>query len=393
MPEEIVEITREELYEKVWSTPIVQLAKHFHMSDVGLAKICKRLGVPRPGLGYWRKVQTGQKPRRVPLPIAKKGTPAVAVIRKLEKPESPIEAGSEAQALIEAEAAPDQLILVSESLRGCHSLVSRANAHFSVSRANDYGRILYNADACLDLSVSKATLHRALLIMDALIKGLETRGFEISVEKGTWALVLGEKVQFSMQEKITRSERQLTAKEEKEKQESHFFYILNRYVFTPTGELKLQIGNIPYSCSNIQKSWSDTKHQRLENRLNDFVAGLVTASTAIKKNRLAWEEQHRQRQEEERRRAEAEKRRRDEEVRRQRLHQQLDSWEKSRRIRAFVKAVSTQALAGLTTVVPPEQLRSWVDWATEYATLLDPLHAPAPEQVSEDEGARNGPDE
>ena len=43
-----IRMSRQELYKKVWSTPVVKLAKQFGLSDVGLAKICKRHNVPRP---------------------------------------------------------------------------------------------------------------------------------------------------------------------------------------------------------------------------------------------------------------------------------------------------------------------------------------------------------
>ena len=63
-----VVITREELYEAVWGEPIRQLAGRYGLSDVGLAKICRRLNVPKPGLGYWAKVEAGHKMPRTPLP-------------------------------------------------------------------------------------------------------------------------------------------------------------------------------------------------------------------------------------------------------------------------------------------------------------------------------------
>ena len=40
------EITREELYKLVWSKSLVLAAQELGISDVGLAKICKRLDVP-----------------------------------------------------------------------------------------------------------------------------------------------------------------------------------------------------------------------------------------------------------------------------------------------------------------------------------------------------------
>lgn len=48
--------TREELFELVWSKPMSKLAKELGVSDVGLAKACKRAGIPVPGLGYWTRV-------------------------------------------------------------------------------------------------------------------------------------------------------------------------------------------------------------------------------------------------------------------------------------------------------------------------------------------------
>jgi len=59
MNDEIIRFMREQLYKKVWSRPISSLAKEWGISDVGLAKICKRHNIPRPGLGYWRKKELG----------------------------------------------------------------------------------------------------------------------------------------------------------------------------------------------------------------------------------------------------------------------------------------------------------------------------------------------
>jgi hypothetical protein len=54
-------LTREQLYGKVWSQSVSSLAKEVGTFDVGLAKICKRYDIPRPGLGYWSKKQAGFK--------------------------------------------------------------------------------------------------------------------------------------------------------------------------------------------------------------------------------------------------------------------------------------------------------------------------------------------
>lgn len=61
-------IARVELYERVWTTPMQRLANEFGLSDVGLAKLCRRHQIPVPGRGYWTRLQFGQKPGRTPLP-------------------------------------------------------------------------------------------------------------------------------------------------------------------------------------------------------------------------------------------------------------------------------------------------------------------------------------
>ena len=75
-------ITRAELYEKVWSEPMVKIAKEFGISDRGLAKTCKRLEVPVPPRGYWAKLQAGKRVSKLPLPAAKPMTTAETVIHR-----------------------------------------------------------------------------------------------------------------------------------------------------------------------------------------------------------------------------------------------------------------------------------------------------------------------
>lgn len=61
-------LTRQEMYDLVWSKPMTQLATEFELSDVGLRKICKAAQVPTPGLGYWAKLANGKKVTKTELP-------------------------------------------------------------------------------------------------------------------------------------------------------------------------------------------------------------------------------------------------------------------------------------------------------------------------------------
>jgi hypothetical protein len=63
LPQE-VKLSREDLHEKVWTTPIRKLAPEFGLSDVGLAKICKKHQIPRPGLSYGGQIYSWDRNRR-----------------------------------------------------------------------------------------------------------------------------------------------------------------------------------------------------------------------------------------------------------------------------------------------------------------------------------------
>ena len=57
---------REKLYEQVWSQPMRTVAQAYAVSDVWLAKVCRRLKMPVPGRGYWAKKAAGMKVGRRP---------------------------------------------------------------------------------------------------------------------------------------------------------------------------------------------------------------------------------------------------------------------------------------------------------------------------------------
>jgi len=65
----MVKITRQKLYELVWSKPMRDAAATIPMSDRGLKKVCQRYAVPVPPQGYWNKLQAGHLVEPIPLPL------------------------------------------------------------------------------------------------------------------------------------------------------------------------------------------------------------------------------------------------------------------------------------------------------------------------------------
>jgi site-specific recombinase XerD len=75
---------RESLHEIVWTAPVMEVAKRLGVSDVGLAKLCRRAAIPTPTRGYWARVESGQSVGRAPLPPAPEGLPTLLRIRGTE---------------------------------------------------------------------------------------------------------------------------------------------------------------------------------------------------------------------------------------------------------------------------------------------------------------------
>jgi hypothetical protein len=63
-----IEVKRSQLYELVWSKPVKTVAMELGISDVGLAKACRRSDIPVPPRGYWAKVEAGRESPQVRLP-------------------------------------------------------------------------------------------------------------------------------------------------------------------------------------------------------------------------------------------------------------------------------------------------------------------------------------
>jgi integrase len=72
---------RDDLYHLVWTSPVSEIAARMGVSDVALAKLCRRAAIPIPGRGYWQRTEAGQPVEPTPLDVAPKGLPELLRIR------------------------------------------------------------------------------------------------------------------------------------------------------------------------------------------------------------------------------------------------------------------------------------------------------------------------
>ncbi len=63
-----ITVHQDVLFREAWEEPMSILAKRYNISDVALAKICRKLKVPAPSRGYWAKIRNGHRMNKPKLP-------------------------------------------------------------------------------------------------------------------------------------------------------------------------------------------------------------------------------------------------------------------------------------------------------------------------------------
>ncbi len=370
MSEGKIILNRAELYEQVWSLPITRLAAKYGLSDNGLRKICRKLNIPTPPIGYWARLQHGKKVVKKPLPQLKYGEPDIYTTGIKRVAEQLLENDSQIKDLITEEEREGK-ITVQERLASPHPLVAKTLEVLSEVKPDEYGVLRPWRQKYLDLRVSPASLKRALRIMDAIVKAFEKRTFKVEIITDkvpvSYVMIHDHRLYFSLWEKIDRVEH-IPTKQEIEEQKKYSWNRPPLWDYKATGRLSLYIKE--YSAEGLRKSWSDGKSKRLEDMLNDFIAGAIKVA-------LVSREEHLQREKiwEEERRKEAEERKRQiaEETFIKDLEMNAARWAKSRQIQAFIEKVEENFAQKAN---PPEiqaAFEKWVKKAKQYASRMDPL--------------------
>jgi len=197
MNEKSTKISRKELYDQVWSTPMSKLAQSYRISDVGLAKVCKKYNTPSPPRGYWAKKAAGQDLKRIPLPSGKREEMIEINANQFRTTNAKITKAKQQRIQV----------VVPKTLRSPHPLVKDAVEKMELCEPNSIGILEPPGKNCLDIRVSRKTLRRALRIMDALIKALDERGYRPAVSDGSTEVEIdGVTLQFGISEDL-KSER------------------------------------------------------------------------------------------------------------------------------------------------------------------------------------------
>lgn len=388
-------ITRLILYEQVWKRPTTLMAREFGLSDVGFAKLCKRNGIPRPPRGYWAMLQVGKAPPKTSLPMPERDWD-VEISVQAPIGDAPLAVAGEGVNL--AKNPSDEAVSVAETLHSAHPLVKASMPLLRVSRCSQYG-LLIPAVGCVCVSVSKSRLRRALLIMDALIRCFERRGYTVTCPARedklceTRVTIMGVEVPFRIDEYLLEKSGGLTgASPEKASFRLHRPWRYGKV--TPSGRLLLSVDEARCKWgvrwSGLRLKWQDGKRQRLEDMIGDIVAGLDQLASYMKTEKENDEKRERERRAEEERKAEVERRRQamiariSEERRRvKELREEAANWHESRTLRQYIEAVRQSAGERGGDVSADSETGKWLTWAAQQADRLDPLAESPPSVLDE----------
>ncbi|WP_340116175.1 hypothetical protein [Pelagibius sp. 7325] len=375
---ETLRLTRHELYERVWKTPVDKLAMELGMSGRGLAKICERHGIPVPPRGHWARKAAGQRVKRPQLiEIVDPRHPELPVNLRLRKPADVIEdeqapaTPSPARELFEKLLEDIGPLSVPRQLRNPHRIIVgwQEEEQIELERTRDslYGR--RKAKSVLATPLAR----RRLRILNTLFHELERRGFKIEAERNHWAgfsATLGyDRVEMLLYERILSTRKRLSDEEATAMGLSGRKWIQTREA---TGALDFEVKS--WLPKDAPSSWSDEEGSPLESKISEVLAGVMTAAgqEAARREQREAEERQRYREAEERRRLEKEYEA--EKIKEVALQQRAAAWHLAVELRSYVAAVQSAATdSGLQTT--EEELKNWSSWALDHADAIDPIHS------------------
>ncbi|MGR9253056.1 hypothetical protein [Rhizobium leguminosarum] len=332
--------SRQELYDLVWSRPILQLAEQFGISDRGLAKTCERYHIAVPGRGYWAKVEAGLPATKTPL--WKTDNPAFQTIeiggaQHQGNPQLAFAARAAQDAVLATRAAPvrqpktpDTRIVAGEPTVPTEPKVKvEASVPVTIGpvskpHASIMGIVLELRNAIPDqdggISIKGIRIHvasrtRMIAFLHHLAVALELRSISMGqADPGLIAEIPPDRIRFDIQEAGKHEKHEPTPSELRKEAEferrrdfaqrrgqwlpHETFY--REYDYYYSSKLSFEIHNW---ADGARKKWADGKRQTLESVLESIADGILY--------HLHFDKARREKQEEDERRWKHMARRRD----------------------------------------------------------------------------------
>lgn len=234
-------LSREELYQRIWTTPTTRLAREFGISDVALAKLCRRRAIPTPPRGYWARLHAGQHPPRPGLPEAPAGMDRPVTVSVSTHPPPPVPACPAPPPDNRSLPAPVAVFTPNDESR-LHPIARRVLHCLRHHKLSGRGLVRIREPGLPRISASPAQADRVARAVDSLLAATTARG--CTPEAGP-----ADRVEFR------REKRQVTFRIEEEVECLDLTVPRRRY--RPTGRLQFFLGAPGIPASRPQ-SWAES---------------------------------------------------------------------------------------------------------------------------------------
>ena len=256
------ELTREELYEKVWSTPGTKLAEELGISDVAITKRCKKLNVPRPSRGYWAKLAAGKKPRKLPLPPTQD-----EVFMKT------------------AEQSVGNELFLPESTESLHELAAALIAKIKKAHVDSDKRASFYGDRTLpEVKVTKAQAERAAQAVHVILQKVEPLGITFRKAQSSYGPAYFQKSHDRLYLKIEEEMIEKTPTARRSRYSGYGYGLREEKV--PSGRLIFSLKTDRYGSSD-EKEFTESERLPLDKVLARVVNEIRSHYVAAQKRRKA----------------------------------------------------------------------------------------------------------
>lgn len=345
---EEIKITRKELYEKVWSTPLTQLAKEYKISDVGLRKKCLKNDIPLPKAGHWAKVKHGKKVKKISLPNPDNKRLITIFIKDDNGRFYDPSEDDRIRIKHEITTQFQEFLLPTVKLTKPHHLISATKTHLSNRQSHYDGHISTDSSQFLNISASKSLLPLALRVFNSFIRLAEARGHSIKINDRSTVIIIDD-----IDIKIDVRERQKRVIDESFS--TNFTYHKN----IPSGILCFRMEEFG------KREWNNSK-KSIEEQLPSIFATLEVAAQQRKRWQIEAEKSRIKREAEEEARRVSHKLKLEEYNKYSQLLSDATRWQQAELIRSYINQAKHISY-------DQEWARKKADWVDPSTNLEDDI--------------------
>lgn len=340
-----ITLSRQQLYELVWSQPISALSNKYMLSEISFRTLCIKMSIPLPREGHWESIKMGKEVKVPPLTSNYHGPNTISLsINDMKKKQKVTINNSPAAVNNSSDVIEPVKDLILDNL------VVSAGKALRKKENITYDGMARSPKGELGICVTPPLVDRALTFMDLLIKALRMRGHDLIVkEDATCVIVFQQELKIYCREKNNRIPTN-------DKWQSH--------VFVPSGLLLLKLEGI------YDREWVDGKNKQIEEHIpsmiNKFEQEAIRRNdwkANAEKQRILYEEQLKLEKER--------KEKHDQELASFKiLFQRAIRWEKAQLLRIYIDELESR----LSKEMPDyEASQQYVEWARKKANWYDPF--------------------